>query len=312
MRRLSRSLLEGETLPFLRDWIDQYDSRIAAWVRRLDAGENPERLALGFDVVRDMWRTTGAIARDDGPLRALPEPWVGDPFSPDLQAVFVCHNPGAALPAQMHPHGALVERIRSGMAYSQLAGRWALAPETRRWWSRLAGWAARLLGVPPVRRAFPILGIDLLPWHSELRAPFRPDRRGCEFLRRWVFLPAREAAKRSRLRLRLSENVEAPAAIANHGWVDAVLEALGAEELTRIDHERHGERIAAWPRNLSDKPVRRTFVLRRLPLPRGDLHLLVSWAPGSNLPPAAAFDPLTRWLLRSWWRDREPPATIGA
>lgn len=310
MRWLPHGLPPGEVLPLLRAWIDQYDRRIADWVRDLDAGADPERLALGFDVIRELWRSARPIARDDGPLRALPEPFVGDPFAPDLQAVVVCHNPGGAVPPQMHPHGALVDRIRAGAAYSFLAAGWDLPAETRRWWSRQAAWTARLLGSPPARKTFPIVGMDLLPWHSELRAPFRPDRRGCEYLRRWVFVPAREAARRSRLRLRCSEREEVPVAIASHEWVDAVLESLGAKELARFDHHTHGERVAGWPRNLSARPVRRTFVLRRLPLPGEDLHLLVSWAPGSNLPPAPAFDPLVRWTLSSWWRDREPPATI--
>lgn len=296
-------------MPLLLHWTEQYDRRIAEWVRDLDGGGDPTALALGFEVVRDLWRTARPVAKDDGPLRALPEPWVGDPFSPDLHAVVVCHNPGGALPVQMHPHGALVERIRSGIPYSRLAATWDLAIETRRWWGRQATWTARILEAPLPRRALPILGIDLLPWHSELRAPFRPDDRGSEFLQEWVFQPAREAAGRSKLRLRLSDSEEVPVAVASHEWVDSVLESLGAVVLTRIDHDSHGERVRSWPRNLSDRPVRRAFVLRRLELAGGDLHLLISWSPGSNLPPAPAFDPLVRWLLHDWWRGGEPPGS---
>ncbi|HEY0841018.1 MAG TPA: hypothetical protein VGD74_12595, partial [Vulgatibacter sp.] len=117
-----------------------------------------------------------------------------------------------------------------------------------------------------------------------------------------------------RLRLRVSAEEEVPVAVASHEWVDSVLESLGTDLISRIDHDSHGERMRTWPRNLSERPVRRVFALRRLPLPGGDLHLLVSWSPGGNLPPAPAFDPLVRWILQDSWRGGDPPddgSTVG-
>ncbi|WP_373044092.1 hypothetical protein [Vulgatibacter sp.] len=273
-------------------WIGAWDERIAAWVRAMDEGIDPAACDLGLAAVRDPWLAANRQIAADEVYRALPEPYAGDPLAEGLQGVGIYHNPGGALAVQLHPRGPLVQSIREGTPFSALARHWQLAQATTQWWLRTAEWFARVCGAPLSRRTPAILGLDLVPWHSTERGPLEPGAALGEHLRRELLLPAREAAARALFRTAAGE----PLVLASHEWVNGVLRGIGARRLATVDEASWDESVAPWPRSFRGLPTQRTFERLVIDLPGGDLHLLTTWAPGSNFPPGKNFDPMIRWL----------------
>lgn len=276
----------------LKRFVEGWDAELTAWVDAVASGASAGANRHARPELRREWlgaRPTLETGAD--PWDATPEPFVGDVLGAPL-AVVLCHNPSAAVATQ-RPGGALFERLRAGERYSALVGAWEVAGETRRWWRRYAEWAARLLELPERPRLAQIVGFDLLPWHTKDRVPLAPGPKITAYLRGELLPALEEAATRSRLRAVVGGQ-ERPALLATHGRVEEALLAIGARPLGALDAQSAGT-PARWPRSFAGQHVQRRFAL--LAPPGLDLVVLCTGAPGSNLPPGRAFDPLVRELL---------------
>lgn len=276
----------------LKRFVDSWDAELTAWVEAVAAGVPARGNRHARVELRREWlgaRPTEATG--DDPWDATPEPYVGDVLGAPL-AVVLCHNPSAAV-AMQRPGGALFERLRAGERFSSLVGAWEVAGETRRWWRRYAEWAARLVGLSERPKLAQVAGFDLLPWHTRERVPLVPGPKISAYLREELLPGLSAAAARSKLRATL-DGEERPSLLATHARVEQVLLAVGATPRITLDASSP-EVGARWPRSFGGEPVQRRFALLTLPGLR--TAVLCTDAPGSNLPPGRAFDPLVRELL---------------
>lgn len=124
--------------PVLQDWLEEWDRRISLSLR-------DEVVCIdGLVPIYNCYRAAAPASVLQ--TNAMPEPYVGDPFSPDLAAAFLCLNPGGAGTEQfLHPVGETAARVR-GTCYSAVARSWQLAAGTIRWWRKKADWLGRFLG----------------------------------------------------------------------------------------------------------------------------------------------------------------------
>ena len=273
--------------------MSRWDAWIADWVA---SGGEP-RGEPELDALRARWlgRKRVVDART-----ALPEPYVGDPLAPDLLGVVLAHNPGPAVPDQRMPDARLPTLVAQGRPWSELARTWDVAPETVRWWTGMADAVRTMLDEPPADGLPAIVGIDLLPWHSEKRVPFAPDARAAAWLREQVLLPALRIAERGRLRIRTKAG-ERPLVVAVHEHVWLALDALGAREVLRLDPRVPSRADVfgdVWPRNAEGDLAARHFALCCVPVAEGEeLLVLATWSEGGYLQPGRDFREVMRWVL---------------
>ncbi|WP_373044094.1 hypothetical protein [Vulgatibacter sp.] len=276
-----------------------WDARIRRWIEELDRGLPPERAEIGTRPVLDAWYDGGlpACSLD---RRALPEPWVGDPRAADLAAVILGLNPGVSLPAQLHPGGELVERVRR-RGWSAVAAKWELPRETKAWWAERAAWPARLTGLPPVVES--IVGMDLVPWHSvRFGRLLLHDRQvgpaAVQWLREEVFRRAVAIGARSRLsRLHPCER-RRPVILALADGVRGALEHVGWSRLVRLDRTNGPSRYPTWPVDDRGEREDRTFTVLLQPEAPWTVALVSDSGDDSLAPPGPAFDGLVLRLLR--------------
>ncbi len=270
-----------------------WDAWMAAWAT---AGGEPGTEPR-LEALRKRWLGRHRVADASA---ALPEPYVGDPLAAGLLGVVLAHNPGPSVRDQRLPDGRLIAMLRAGRRWSEMARAWDVAPETLRWWGGMADAVRTMLGDSDGMGAPPIVGIDLLPWHSEKRVPFRPDDASAAWIRERVLGPARAIAEGAHLRIRTRSGV-LPLVLAVHEHVLLAIDALGAKSLFRLDPRKpaaHAEVFdRLWPRNAEGELSSRHFDLRRVELDEGELLVLSTWSEGGYLQPGRDFRDVMRWLL---------------
>jgi hypothetical protein len=261
--------------------IDYWDQHVARWFEDSDH-------KLGADEVFRACRSPEALH-----TAALPEPYVGDPGQPGL-AVLLNLNPGREDPAQL-PGGAFYATARA-RGYSAAVRSWTVASATVDWWSGRSRWPARLLGDTAPRARPLVYGLDVFPWHSKRWPGLRLTAASLVWITRRVLIPAGAASANTKLgEARMQRGL--PPVVLGVGTAlnDAICRLTRKRPLiAAVD--------AGWPQNANGAPVNRTIALHSLTL--RDPHegmiafdVLVTWAPGGNNPPAAAFDQTVKNIL---------------
>ena len=246
---------------FVLHWNEQ----VTRWIELADLGVPGDLRRCGADAILACYEGTDEQELD---YEALPEPYVGDPLSEQLQAVLLTLNPGGTLPEhQSYPRGSLVGPMRL-RGYHALASDWALAPETRAWWYERTGLPARLTGKP--RTVHGIVGIDMLPFHSISYGRLQLDADARDWLVEHVFRPAARIAARTAL----SRGRRRPVLLAMAAGVRNQLLACGAVPLAVNDLHNGPDRWPTWPRSPEGRPLAYRVDALQLP-PRCEINALV-------------------------------------
>lgn len=270
------------------DVVEEY---VRGWNRQIEQWLDNQSHRLGAE---DVWRCHRGVGDNRLRADALPEPYVGDPRASRISAVVLNLNPGQVITPQQPPSGSLVEAVRL-RSYYTVASQWAFPPQTLDFWNRCRDWAARLLEPKELSRP-PIVGIDLVPWHSKTWGGFEPDDKALDWLRRQVFDPAAAIASNSVLGAQLAKSHGAPGLLAVGAKIRDALTSLRFEVVWSWSEKDAGA-LVDWPNHqVQPRPSVRSFRLFREP--EGLFCVLVTWAAGGNRPPRPDFDKVTGLLLR--------------
>ena len=276
----------------IQNWVENWDKKISRWIHSYGNAYNcdTEQIIWAYKggVIEDRIFVTGV--KPDGPelkLYGLPEPYVGNPLSNELSAVFLTLNPAGPIPTQCklptYSDDRLVRKVWFHASYYSIFKDFEKLPkETRKWWNVYLQWAKRILlsskEILPEQAELTdlssIVGIDLCPWHSESWGGIKIDPKTASWIKENSIKPAAILSKKTKLPYILA---------VGRDWYE-ILQQLGFETVTHITNQSS---IKNWPTNKKDGKTNRTFVLMSNSVL--GCQIFLTWAPGSNNPPASNF-----------------------
>ncbi len=242
-----------------------WNEQIDRWITQADLGIPGDLRRMDTVAILACYQATDEQELD---YDALPEPYVGDPLSEELQAVILTLNPGGTIPKwQRHPDGKLIDTVRL-RGYHAIAAEWGFAPETRDWWFARTALPARLTGGE--RSLHGIVGIDMLPFHSVTYGRLQLDADGRDWISRHVFKPAARIAARTAL----SRGRRRPVILAHAAGVREQLVACGALTLATNDKHNAPDHWRTWPKGDDGRPLAYRVDVLQLP-PRLGVNAIV-------------------------------------
>ena len=275
----------------LKNWVDDWDRKISRYIHSY--GEiykcetEPILEAYNGGVIEESLLIKDIEQDKKLKLYGLPEPYVGDPLSNKLSAVFLTLNPAGPIRSQcklpQYTGDSIVQKVWFHASYYSIFKKLKELPkDTQNWWNVYLQWAKSILitskEISEDDRSIDlssIVGIDLCPWHSTDWGGIKIDSQTANWINENSIQPAAFIAKKSKFPYILAVGKQ---------WYDVLLQ-LGFETVTLVTNQSCLDR---WPLNTKRKKVNRTFAL--MANKKLNCEVFLTWAPGSNKPPAKHFD----------------------